>query len=372
MSCAKRRIAIVHDWLPLYGGAERVLEQILALFPQADLFTLVESLPPGDRAFLQGRTPHTSFVQHLPFAGRHYRHYFPLMPLAVEQFDLSAYDIVISSSYAFAKGVLTGPGQLHLCYCHSPIRYAWDLQSEYLRERGPLTSLAARLLLHYVRLWDTRTANGVDTFLANSRFIARRIRKTYNRDSQVIHPPVNVDAFTPRAEKDDYYLTAARMVPYKRLDLIVKAFARMPQRRLIVIGDGPEHARIQALAPPNVTLLGHQPQNALRRHMENARAFVFAGEEDFGITLVEAQACATPVIAYRRGGAREIVCDGLTGVLFAEQHEESLIQAIRHFETLRLEPAELRRNAERFSIPVFRCQFANALDTAYAAFGASL
>ncbi|MEI8233448.1 MAG: glycosyltransferase family 4 protein [Verrucomicrobiota bacterium] len=370
--CARKRVAVVHDWLPLYGGAERVLEQMLSLFPQADLFTLMESLPPGERGFLHGKNPHTSLIQRLPFCAKVYRHYFALMPFAIEQFDLSSYDIVISSSYAFAKGVLTGPDQLHVCYCHSPIRYAWDLQHQYLARRGRVSSGIARLLLHYIRLWDTRTANGVDAFLANSRFIARRIRKTYGREAQVVFPPVDVENFTPCADKDDYYLAAARFVPYKRIDLLVQAFARMPHQRLIVVGDGPEFARIRSRATPNTTLVGHQSQACLRAYLERARGFVFAGEEDFGITLVEAQACGTPVIAFGRGGAREIVQDGKTGVLFPEQTEASILQAIQRFEACRFATETLRRNADRFSIPVFRRHFAEAVESAYAQFAASL
>jgi glycosyltransferase involved in cell wall biosynthesis len=215
-------------------------------------------------------------------------------------------------------------------------------------------------------LWDTRTANSVDTFVANSRFIARRIHKTYGREARVVYPPVDMACFTPRADKDDYYLAVSRFVPYKRLDLVVAAFARMPHRKLVVIGDGPDFARIRALATGNITLVGRQSSESLRRYLESARALVFAGEEDFGITLVEAQACATPVIAYNHGGAREIVRDGSTGVLFPEQTEESLIRSVHRFEALRLAPADLRQNAERFSIPVFCCQFAEAVENAYA------
>jgi len=370
--CAGQRVAIVHDWLPLYGGAERVLEQMLLLFPQADLFTLMEALPPGDRAFLHGKQPHTSLIQRLPFCATAYRNYFALMPFAIEQFDLSGYDIVLSSSYAFAKGVLTGPDQLHLCYCHSPIRYAWDMQHQYLAQCRGVSRTIAQLLFHYIRLWDTRTANGVDAFLANSHFIARRIRKTYGREARVVYPPVDVESFTARADKDDYYLTASRFVPYKRLDLVVKAFARMPRKKLVVIGDGPEFARIRSYATPNIMLVGHQSQEDLHNYMERARAFVFAGEEDFGITLVEAQACGTPVIAFCHGGAREIVQDGKTGVLFPEQSEASLLGAIEQFEACRFDASAIRRNAERFSIPVFHCQFAEAVEHAYAQFVASI
>lgn len=370
--CSRQRVAIVHDWLPLYGGAERVLEQMLLLFPQADLFTLMEALPPGDRAFLHGKKPHTSLIQHLPFCATAYRNYFALMPFAIEQFDLTGYDVVISSSYAFAKGVLTGPDQLHVCYCHSPIRYAWDMQHQYLAQRRGVSRAIAQILFHYIRLWDTRTANGVDAFLANSHFIARRIRKTYGREARVVYPPVDVEGFTARADKDDYYLTASRFVPYKRIDLVVKAFARMPRKKLVVIGDGPEFARIQSYATPNIALVGHQSQEGLRNYMERARGFVFAGEEDFGITLVEAQASGTPVIAFCHGGAREIVQDGTTGVLFQEQSEASLLRAIERFEACRFEVGAIRRNAERFSMRVFRCQFAEAVEHAYTQFVADI
>ncbi len=354
---SKTRIAIVHDWLPLYGGAERVLEQILHLFPQADLYTLMEALLPEDQAFLQGRHPHTSLIQRLPFSARAYRHYFALMPFAIEQFDLSSYDIVISSSYAFAKGVLTGPDQLHLCYCHSPIRYAWDLQHQYLAHGNPFTTAVARILLHYIRLWDTRTANGVDSFVANSRFIARRIHKAYGRDATVVYPPVAVENFYPCADKSDYYVTASRLVPYKRVELIVEAFAHMPEKRLVVIGDGPEYARIKRIATRNVELVGHQSQAKLRDYMQNARAFVFAGEEDFGIILVEAQAAGTPVIAYGKGGATETVIEGETGVFFHEQTAHSVMRAVQDFDPASLNVTDIRRNAERFSIAAFRNHF---------------
>lgn len=303
-------VALIHDWLTTYAGAERVLEQMLTVYAQADLFAVCDFLPPEQRAFLQGRVPQTSFIQRLPLAARRYRGYLPLMPLAIEQLDVSSYDVVLSSSHAVAKGVLTGPQQLHVSYVHSPIRYAWDLQHQYLREaqlQHGLKSMLARLSLHYMRLWDVRTANGVDAFIANSRFIARRIAKVYRRPARVIYPPVEVEAFSLREQKEDFYLTASRMVPYKKMPLIVEAFAAMPDKRLVVIGDGPELARCKAVAAPNVELLGYQPFEVLRDYMQRARAFVFAAEEDFGITPVEAQACGTPVIAFGRGGACETI-----------------------------------------------------------------
>jgi len=304
------KVAIVHEWLSTYAGSERVLEQLIKLYPDADIFAVVDFLPEGERGFLQGRTVTTSFIQRLPFAKKHFRHYLPLMPLAVEQFELGGYDLVLSSNHAVAKGVLTGPDQLHVSYVHSPIRYAWDLQGQYLRESGlrsGLKSWIVRASLHYMRLWDTRTASGVDSFVANSSFIRRRIRKAYGRDSRVVFPPVDVAGFSGEAEKGDFFLAAGRMVPYKKMPLIVEAFARMPQHRLVVIGDGPDFDRCKALATPNVTLLGYQSFQELRDHMLRARGFVFAGEEDFGIMLVEAQAAGTPLVAYGNGGARDIV-----------------------------------------------------------------
>ncbi len=362
------RVAIVHDWLPLYGGAERVLEQMIHVFPEAEIYSMIDSIPPENRAFLQGRHVSTSFIQNMPWGKSKYRAYLPLMPFAVEQFDMSRYDIIISSSYAVAKGVLTGPNQLHICYCHSPIRYAWDLQHEYLSEARlnvGLRSWILRLGLHYIRLWDSRTANGVDHFLANSRFIARRIRKAYRRTATVIHPPVSIDNFSVGTKKQDYYLTASRFVPYKKMGLVVEAFAKMPGRRLRVIGDGPEWKKIASKATPNVELLGHTTNEELRDQMQKARAFVFAAQEDFGVLPVEAQACGTPVIAYGKGGATETVIDGTTGILFEWQTVESLCEAVEEFERRSFDPHRLRSNAERFSVDRFRKEFAEFVNLAW-------
>lgn len=357
---SKRRIAIVHDWLPVYGGAERVLEQMLEVYPEADVFSLIDALNEENRKFLKGRPVKTSFVQKLPGGKKYYRHCFPIMPLAIEQFDFSGYDMVITSSYAFAKGIITGPRQLHLCYCHSPIRYAWDLQTQYLKEskmdRGLLTWFV-RSMLHFIRMWDSRTAAGVDAFMANSRFIARRIEKVYRREAAVVYPPVNIDRFDVCAEKENYYVTASRLVPYKRMDLIIQAFNGMPNRQLVVIGDGPELPKLQRLAGPNVKVLGWQPQAVLKERLEKARGFVFAGEEDFGIILLEAQACGTPVIAYGRGGALETVVENKTGMYFGEQSVESLQGAIAEFETREWNADICRANAERFSAKIFRDRF---------------
>ena len=367
------RVALVHDWLPVYAGAERVLEQMLHLFPNADLFSLIDFLPPDQRVFLQGRPVQTSFIQRLPFARRAYRYYLPLAPLAIEQFDLRGYDLVISSSYVVAKGVLTTADQLHISYVHSPIRYAWDLYFQYLEQgglvRGPKSWLA-RMILHYLRLYDATTASRPDVLVANSRHVARRIWKTYRRRARVVYPPVDTTAFRPDGPRDDYYVTVSRLVPYKRVDLIVQAFARMPKRKLVVIGDGPERDRIARLAPPNVELLGYQPFEVMRAYMQRARAFIFAAEEDFGIVPVEAMACGTPVIAYGRGGVRESVVEGETGLFFYEQTPESLCEAVERFEHLEpsLSTERICLQAERFSVARFREAFGRLVARAFAWF----
>ena len=367
------RVAIVHDWLVTYGGGEKVLEEILALYPDADLYSTVEFVPSAQRSFLGGREVATSFIQHLPGARHHYRSYLPLMPLAVEQFDLSRYDLIVSSSSAVAKGVLTGPDQVHVSYVHTPPRYVWDLQHQYLQGlglgRGPRSWLV-RALLHYIRIWDARAGLGPDLLLTNSEFVARRIRKAYRREAEIIPPPVDVDSFLVREVKDDFYLTASRLVPYKRIDLIIDAFSQTPERRLVVIGEGPERRRLQLRAGPNIELLGYQPFTVLQDYMGRARGFVFAAEEDFGIVPVEAQACGTPVIAYGKGGVLETV-RGLgqptpTGVFFDRQDPEALLEALDRFEAHRahFSPAVLRQNAERFSPQQFRERFTKAVEWA--------
>ncbi|WP_304001004.1 glycosyltransferase family 4 protein [Methyloversatilis discipulorum] len=374
MSSSPMRVAIIHDWLTVYAGGEKVLEQMLHVWPDADLYSVVDFLRDDQRGFIRGKRACTTFIQRLPKAKDKYRSYLPLMPLAIEQHDLSGYDLVLSSSHAVAKGVLTGPDQVHVSYVHSPIRYAWDLQSQYLREAGLLSGLKswiARSILHYIRLWDYRTANGVDQFLANSEFIARRIRKVYGRDSAVLYPPVDVDRFTVGVEKDSFYLTASRMVPYKMIPLIVEAFSRMPEKTLIVIGDGPEFGRAKAAAGSNVQLLGFQSTDVMVEYMQKARAFVFAAEEDFGITPVEAQACGTPVIAYGKGGALETVVgaeggSSRTGVFFGAQTVEQICEAVRTFECLPIPISAdaCRRNAERFSVEAFRSGLRELVDGA--------
>ena len=372
------KIAIVHDWLYTYAGAEKVLEQIIQCFPQADLFSLIDFIPAGERGFIQNKTVTTSFIQRMPFAKTKHRHYLPLMPLAIEQLDVSSYDVVISSSHAVAKGILTGPNQLHICYCHSPIRYAWDMQHQYLREAGitsGLKSWLTRYILHKIRLWDYRTANGVDSFVANSKFIARRIFKVYRRDASVIYPNVDVDKFTLQSEKQDYYLTASRLVPYKKIVLIAEAFALMPDKKLKIVGTGPDQKKIADLVATaaNIEYLGFVEDAGLVSLMQNAKAFVFAAEEDFGIIPVEAQACGTPVIAYGCGGSLETI-NGLgsespTGVFFAEQSTAAVIAAVAKFEAQTvITPENCRQNALRFSVSRFRTEFTQFVEQKYQEF----
>lgn len=373
------KVAVVHDWLDTYAGAEKVIEQILKIYPGADVFALVDFMSAKDRTMLGSSKVHTSFIARLPFARTKFRNYLALMPLAIEQFDLSGYDLVISSSHAVAKGVITSGTQLHVSYLHSPIRYAWDMQHQYLQESkltSGFRSALARAFLHYMRLWDARTAQCTDLMVANSRYIARRAERCYGLHTEVLYPPVDTSSFTLQPIKQDYYLTASRMVPYKRVPCIVEAFAQMPDKQLVVIGDGPEMAKVKALATPNVKVLGHVAFDVLKQHMQNAKAFVFAAEEDFGIAPVEAQACGTPVIAFGKGGALETVREAgvsaaPTGLFFNEQSPKAIVEAINRFETLKQAPLaeDCRANAMQFSSERFRAEFKARVDRAIAEFG---
>ncbi len=350
------KVAIVCDWLVTYAGAERVVEQILNIYPEADIFCLVDFLPEGQRDFIKNKKTYTSFIQNLPGAKKHYRSYLPLMPIAIEQLDVTGYDLVISSSHCVAKGILTGPNQIHISYVHSPIRYAWDLTHQYMEEANlnhGLKGWLVKIILHYMRMWDTRTANGVDYFIANSKFIAKRIKKVYGRDAAVIYPPVDIEAFEYCEEKEDYYITASRLVPYKKVKLIVEAFNEMPDKKLVVIGDGPDYEKIKAIAKENITLMGYQPLDVLKEKMQHAKAFVFAAEEDFGITPVEAQACGTPVIAYGKGGALETVKENITGVFFEKQTVKGISEAVEKFDDMKISYEECRILAENFSVKRF-------------------
>lgn len=375
------RIAAVHDWLDTWRGGENVLAEIVRAYPQADLFALVDFLPEAQRPRLLGKRARTTFLQRIPGARRHFRMLLPLFPRAIESLDVSMYDVVISSSHAVAKGVRTSSAQLHICYCHTPMRYAWDLRDQYLAARGFATGMRGALVrrvLDRLRDWDRRTSARVTQFVANSQFVRDRIARCYGRTATVIHPPVDTEFFTPAADTApdarDYYFAASRWVPYKRIDLIAAAFRALPERRLIVAGDGPEAARVHAAAGPNVEFVGEVSRERMRDLLRGARAFVFAAEEDFGILPVEAQACGTPVIAYGRGGARETVRDRAngrpTGVFFDVQSPEAVTDAVRRFEqqTPAIDSRDCREQALQFSTPRFAREFTAFVEQAWSTF----
>lgn len=367
---SQARVAIVFEWFQKFGGVERVVAEMRESFPGADLFALVHDPDSLAGTPLEGEHVRTSFIQRLPRAKEHYRFYLPLMPLGIEQLDLRAYDLVLSSSHTVSKGVLTGADQLHVSYTHTPVRYAWDLYLDYLSASGldrGAKGWMARLVLHYLRLWDVSAANRVDAYVANSSYVARRIEKFYRRPARVVYPPVNVARFHPRSPREEFYVTVSRFVPYKRLDLIVRAFTRM-NRPLVVIGDGPERAEVARLAGANVKLLGYQPDEVIAGYLQRARGFVFAAHEDFGLAPVEAQAAGCPVIAYARGGALETVigwpAPEATGVFFDAQTPEALEDAVCLFEAHEEEfsPELCRRNAERFGHERFRREFRDVVE----------
>jgi glycosyltransferase involved in cell wall biosynthesis len=355
------KTALVHDWLvsPV-GGAENTLKEILALYPSP-----IHTLLWNPKAFQQ--TPfasaqiRSSFIQKLPWARTHFRTYLPLFPMAIEQFDLSSYDLVISSSHCVAKGVLTHSEQTHICYCHTPMRYAWDLYHDYLREanlRRGLKSAFARFFLHYIRGWDIHSARRVDHFIANSRFVARRIQKLYGREAAVIYPPVDTDFYSLSEKKENYYLISSRLVPYKKIDLIVEAFSQLPDQKLVIIGDGSEANKLRKKATRNVEFLGYQSDAVLRQYMQNAKAFIFAALEDFGIAPIEAMASGTPVIALGRGGTAETVLHEKTGLLFENQTALDIRDAVQKFEKIQgqFEPRSIRKHAALFSAERFRSE----------------
>ena len=372
-SLAQARVAVVHDWLDTWRGGENALAEVLAVLPQADLFALVDFLPPNQRSRLLDKRAHVSFIQRFPGAARHFRAFLPLFPRAVESLDVAGYDLVVSVSHAVAKGVRTHPRQLHLCYCLTPMRYAWDLRETYLAwasaERG-IRRRVADGILDRLQRWDIAAASRVDRFIAISDYIRERIHRCYHRDAVVIHPPVDVSFFTPGAHSAQaIYVTASHWVPYKRLDLIVEAFRELPNRRLIVAGDrrdSPDHT----VGARNVEFVGEVSRERLRELLREARAFVFAAEEDFGIAPLEAQACGTPVIAFSGGATAETIrgleSDAPTGVFFSEQTAAAIGFAVNTFEqnATRITADACRANALRFSAEVFRDRFAGYVNAA--------
>ncbi|MCJ2073755.1 glycosyltransferase family 4 protein [Methylobacterium sp. J-030] len=365
------KVALVHEWLTTYAGSDKVLAEMASLFPDADIFCLINFLSDQNRTHFDGRRIITSFLQRIPLSNKYYTYMLPLMPLAIEQHDLRQYDLIISNCHAVAKGVITTRRQLHICYCYTPMRYAWDLQHQYIEGSGfgPVRSALARYFLHKIRIWDQRTSNCVDHYVACSKYIAGRIRKTYRRDSTVIYPNVDIDRYSlGNAPRENFYVTASRMVPYKQMHLIVEAFTKMPDKKLVVIGDGPKYRYVKSIATPNIEILGYQPNDVLRSYLQRCRAFIFASEEDFGIAPVEAQACGTPVIAFSRGGGRETVIDGVTGLHFHEQTTASLIDAIARFEAVdaQYDRQKIRAHAETFSTKAFRETFARYVEEKWA------
>jgi glycosyltransferase involved in cell wall biosynthesis len=365
--------ALVHEWLTpkATGGSELVVQEILS-HVTADLYALIDFESTNPHSYLYGRSIGTTFLQHFPRAEQGVQKYLPLLPLAIEQLDLGEYDVILSSSHAVAKGVLTAPHQVHICYCHTPMRYAWDLTFDYLNNsrmgRG-LPGILTRYLLHQLRQWDVISANRVDYFLANSQHTARRIWRCYRREADVVYPPVNLDRFTYQEKKDDFFLTVCRLVSYKQVKLIVQAFNQL-QLPLVVIGDGPDLSLLQELAQPNVQILGAQPNAVVEDYMARAKAFVYGACEDFGIALVEAQACGTPVIAFGRGGALETVVDyqknpqTATGLWFGQQTIESLVQAVETFSKLshQISPENCFLQANRFSSRMFQTSYLALLE----------
>lgn len=359
------RVALVHYWLVNMGGGERVLETLCRMYPQADIFTHVlhrKALTP----VLARHSIRTSFINRLPGSRTLYQRYLPLMPLALEQFDLTSYDLVISSESGPAKGVITRADSLHVCYCHTPMRYLWDNWPEYLSTAGPLTRLGMRFLLPGLRRWDQLSAARVDHFLANSRTVARRIRKHWRRAAEVVYPPVNIDSFTMRAGgRGEFYLCLGRLTGYKRVDLAVKACSRL-KRPLLVVGEGESRKALKACAGPCVRFLGRQTDAEVAGLLARSRALLFPGEEDFGIVPLEAAASGVPVLAYGRGGATETVRENSTGLFFAEQSVEALEEAILEFERREsdFDPAEMRRHAEGFNETRFMQEFAAQVEAA--------
>ncbi len=363
------RVAVIHDWLTQMGGAERVLERILGLYPQADLYTVVDFLPKSQRSWLQGRIPKTSFIQTLPGARKHYRRYLPLMPIAIKRWNLSGYDLVISSSHAVAKGVTTQKQQPHICYIHSPMRYAWDLREQYLNDAGMtgLKSLPFRCVLNCLQNWDRKNSVNVDGFISNSHFVADRVKRHYDRTALVVPPPVELERFTVSHEHDGFYLCVSRLVPYKKIGLIAEAFSKLKNKKLVIIGDGPEMPKIKVKASANIELLGRQPDTVVHDYLERCQAFVFAGIEDFGIAPLEAQACGKPVIALSQGGCLETLrghdTPSPSAVFFRNQTVTDICNAVEYFERHAdtFSPEDCRANAERFSPVHFDQKFLAAV-----------
>jgi glycosyltransferase involved in cell wall biosynthesis len=359
---ASPKVAILHDWLTGMRGGEAVLEALLDLYPEAELFTLLH-LKGSCSDRIESRPIHTSFIDRLPLRGRFYRHYLPLFPTAIEEFDFHGFDLVISSSHCVTKGAIVPPGVPHISYVHSPMRYVWDMYREYFPGRGLTQKFVIPFFANYLRMWDAASAHRVDRYVVNSSFVGERVRRFYGRESVVIHPPcVETFGATPASTREDFYLVYGAMVPYKRIDLAIKAF-KESGRRLVVAGHGPEKARLQELAGgAKIEFVDRPDRNQSRELFEKARALIFPGVEDFGIVPVEAQERRCPVIAFRRGGALETVVHQKTGYFFEEQSPQSLNAALDRFEGLSFRESEFRKNVLRFTADTFRHKMAREID----------
>lgn len=360
----RRKLAIVHEWLNAYGGSERLLVEILGLYPQARLHALIHNKKNFLGTPLESRPVRTSFLQKIPRIEDLYRGLLPVMPMAIESMNVRDFDVVLSISHAVAHGVKTRKDQVHISYVCTPMRYAWHLQDDYLRLHHldrPILGSAARLTLSLLRRWDTLVAARADHLLAISQWTAQKIQQAWGRDSHVIHPPVEVERFLPFDERDDFYIVVARLVPYKMISEIIRAFNEL-KLPLIVVGDGPEMPRLQRLAKENVRLLGYQPDAVVADLLRRAKAFVYMATEDFGIAMVEAQAAGCPVIAYGKGGAAEIVRDGETGILFKTQNAGGFMEAVVRFESMKLNSKAAQENAARFSRERFKREFSTYFD----------
>lgn len=368
------KVAIVQEWLVTVGGSDKVVKAIQDVFPDADIYTLVAKKEVCDELGIPWEKVHTSFIQKMPLGTKKHRAYLPLFPFAIEQFDLREYDVVISSSHCVAKGVLTKADQLHICYCHSPIRYCWDMYNEYLEEshldKG-IKSWLVRLMLHPIRQFDAIAGSRVDYYISNSDYVGQRIRKTYRRKATTIHPNIDISNFELCNDKQEYYLASSRLVAYKKIDTIIEAFNQMPDKKLVVIGGGPNLEAYRKLANANVTVMGYQPFDVLKDKMQHAKAFVFAADEDFGMIPIEAQSCGTPVIAYGHGGSLETVNGGKTGLFFYEQTPEAIVEAVNKFESMGLQPfapADCRQWAEGFSEERFKREIKEFVEEKYEEF----
>ena len=361
------RVALVHDYLNQYGGAERVLEAFCEIWPSAPIFTLVYDKKRTGGAF-EGRQIRTSFLQKVPLVKSHHRPFLMFMPLAIEQFDLSKYDLIVSDSASFAKGVITRPGALHICYCHTPTRYVWDDSHRYIDEFNYpfFVKKIIPSFLNYLRLWDEAASSRPDIYLANSHFVTARIKKYYGQKAQVVCPPVKVSNFNLSDKAGDYFLVSARFLPYKKVDLAIAAFNELGWP-LKIIGDGPDKRRLRKMAGPNIEFLGLVAEKKLPQYFARCRAFIFPQEEDFGISAVEAMAAGRPVIAYRGGGALETVEEEKTGIFFDEQTPESLLGALKKFNEADFSPAYIRQQAEQFDKEIFKDKIKRFADEAWAA-----